>query len=48
MEILDVIEDDGSSSPFPVVKCNNIYILPGKWIPKIQAFVLLIEYSAYG
>ncbi|KAL3157694.1 hypothetical protein ABBQ32_012130 [Trebouxia sp. C0010 RCD-2024] len=27
--VIDYMRDDGSASPFPLIKCNNVYVLPG-------------------
>lgn len=26
---IDCVMDDGSQSPFPVLQCRNVYVLPG-------------------
>ena len=32
-ELIDYTQSSGSPSPFPLMKCRNIYVLPG--IPKL-------------
>ncbi len=32
-ELIDYTQPSGSPSPFPLMKCRNIYVLPG--IPKL-------------
>ena len=27
--IIDYLRDDGSKSPFPLIRCENIFVLPG-------------------
>lgn len=27
--IIDYVRDDGSQSPFPLIRCGNIFVLPG-------------------
>ena len=29
MELIDYKQPDGSSSPFPLLLCRNVYVLPG-------------------
>jgi hypothetical protein len=30
VELVDVTLEGGATSPFPLVKCNNIFVLPGE------------------
>ena len=39
---IDCLTDDGSQSPFPVLQCRNVYVLPGvpyllrkKWVVSV-------------
>ena len=50
VQLLEVKKEDGSLSPFPVVACRNIFILPGvphllhrKW----QVIAVLLHFGSY-
>ncbi len=48
LKAIDCFMDDGSLSPFPVLQCRNVYVLPGvphllrkKWAVRAQLNPLL-------